>query len=244
MQERTASIRRQAVFVRDSHIACAMSVGGRAKAHVKGLFGYGRTRHNNNNDNEEDEAPEGEADNDRPTGIVGGGVGGILGGRSKRSLRADDSSSQGGGGSKTGGKKRATQYRLEATSRAPKRHWLVRLLWCFGTLGLFGGGSRGQAMNENPNRKLAMYLHWMFRVNFVVLFTVMCVFFFGLVIVFSGFITLAGTIDNECVRIGGFNFSHAGTPFADAVRVLGGDWGILYTANDAYMVRQAHTVFL
>jgi hypothetical protein len=107
---------------------------------------------------------------------------------------------------------------VEATHRAPKRSFLLRFLSC---CGLFGGHRQRQGLTVglNPNQQLAMYLHWMFRVNFVFLFLVMCVCFFALVIIFSGFITLAGTLDAECVRIGGYNFKHAETPFADAVRI-------------------------
>lgn len=47
---------------------------------------------------------------------------------------------------------------------------------------------------------------------------VMCCMFFALVILFSGFITIAGVVDPACVRIGGKEFGEAGTQFADAVR--------------------------
>jgi hypothetical protein len=43
----------------------------------------------------------------------------------------------------------------------------------------------------------------MFRVNFVVLFALCCLVFFALTILFAGFITIAGRIDPQCVRIGG-----------------------------------------
>jgi hypothetical protein len=72
------------------------------------------------------------------------------------------------------------------------------------------------AVGINPNQKLALYLHWMFRVNFVFLFGVMCVMFFALVILFAGFITVAGNIDPQCVRIGGEEFDKENTAFADA----------------------------
>jgi hypothetical protein len=68
----------------------------------------------------------------------------------------------------------------------------------------------------HPNQTIAMYLHWMFRVNFFFLFVVMCVAFFALVIFFAGLITLAGTLDAECVRVGSGSFASAGAPFADA----------------------------
>jgi hypothetical protein len=63
----------------------------------------------------------------------------------------------------------------------------------------------------------------MFRVNFVFLFAIMCITFFAFVIFFAGLITVAGTIDPQCVRIGaGVNntFDANGTPFGDAVSNL------------------------
>ena len=68
----------------------------------------------------------------------------------------------------------------------------------------------------SPNQALAMYLHWMFRVNFFILFSLSCFFFFGMVIFFSAFIVIAGTIDSDCVRIGSKSFGEADSPFADA----------------------------
>jgi hypothetical protein len=72
--------------------------------------------------------------------------------------------------------------------------------------------------SSSPGRhfNLAMYLHWMFRVNFGVLFSIMCAMFFTLVILFSAFIAAAGTIDKKCVRVGGAAFGEQGTGFADA----------------------------
>jgi hypothetical protein len=55
----------------------------------------------------------------------------------------------------------------------------------------------------------------MFRVNFVFLFVLMCQLFFTLVIFFAGFITLAGTMDPECIRVGNASFGSSGAPFAD-----------------------------
>jgi len=54
----------------------------------------------------------------------------------------------------------------------------------------------------------------MFRASFVFLFAVMCTIFFGLIILFAGFIIAAGHLDQECVRIGGQPFSTS--QFADA----------------------------
>jgi hypothetical protein len=85
------------------------------------------------------------------------------------------------------------QYRLEATvSRGPQMTWSRRLWtcsWC-GADHHHRRNSRVGMSGINPNQKLAMWLHWMFRVNFVFLFSVMCIMFFTLVIFFSGFITL------------------------------------------------------
>jgi hypothetical protein len=107
------------------------------------------------------------------------------------------------------------QYRLEATTNVTRNQqgWWNRIVLYvlprrYTTSSL--------EIGVNPNQKLAQYLHWMFRVNFFFLFVVMCVTFFALVILFSGFITLAGRIDSECVRVGGQVFGAAGTPFADA----------------------------
>jgi hypothetical protein len=73
---------------------------------------------------------------------------------------------------------KAVQYRLAATRRAKKK-----TMWGFVTScgGLFGSsrGKAGTAVGINPNQKLALYLHWMFRVNFIFLFGVMCTMFFA-----------------------------------------------------------------
>lgn len=59
-----------------------------------------------------------------------------------------------------------------------------------------------------------MWLHWMFRVNFLFLFCLSCVVFFALTFFFAAFIIWAGNADPECVRIGGDPFGTA--KFADA----------------------------
>ena len=100
------------------------------------------------------------------------------------------------------------QYRLEATHRAPQRNCKE---WLFACCGL-----RRPSTGPTPNQRLAGYLHWMFRVNFVLLFTVMCVAFFAWVIFFTGWIALAGRSDPKCVRVGGDQFGATGTEFADA----------------------------
>lgn len=68
----------------------------------------------------------------------------------------------------------------------------------------------------NPNQQLAMYLHWMFRVNFMFLFGVMCVTFFVLVMIFAALIVIAGTSHADCVRVGGKPFGESGSEFGDA----------------------------
>jgi hypothetical protein len=110
---------------------------------------------------------------------------------------------------------KAVQYRLAATRKVKKRTMIGFVTSCGG---LFGSsrGKAGTAVGINPNQKLALYLHWMFRVNFIFLFGVMCIMFFALVILFSGFITIAGSFDSQCVRIGGQDFNSQNTAFADA----------------------------
>jgi hypothetical protein len=56
----------------------------------------------------------------------------------------------------------------------------------------------------------------MFRVNFVVLFGVMCSMFFMLVLIFAGFIFAAGKMDPQCVRAGGVPFDQLQSQFADS----------------------------
>lgn len=106
------------------------------------------------------------------------------------------------------------QYRLEAT-RATTSSGLLHCLSC-GLLGRNAGRSGGMTIGINPNQQLAMYLHWMFRVNFLFLFCVMCVMFFVLVMFFAALIIFAGELDNECVRIGGKPFGTVDSEFADA----------------------------
>jgi hypothetical protein len=107
--------------------------------------------------------------------------------------------------------KQDVQYRLEATHRQKRQSCLRRLWTCN-----FGSGQTGLSAGVNPNQKLALYLHWMFRVNFLFLFIVMCLTFFALVVLFSGFITIAGRMDAECIRVGDNSFGNSSAPFADA----------------------------
>lgn len=104
------------------------------------------------------------------------------------------------------------QYRLEA-SRKRKRKGVLKIFWAW-ICGSDTGGSAAAGINHNP--RLAGSLHWMFRVNFIFLFAVMCIAFFGWVIVFSGFIIGAGKMDADCVQVGGISFGSTSSFFADA----------------------------
>lgn len=128
-------------------------------------------------------------------------------------------SENGGDEESVGGGRARKQYRVGAARRIKAER---TLLWRIGTL---NGCIRTcthrtkscAASGVNPNQSLAMYLHWMFRVNFLFVFVVMCVSFFALVILFSGFIALAGRLDRECIRVGNVSFdSPGGSNFADA----------------------------
>ena len=119
------------------------------------------------------------------------------------------------------------QFRIEATRRPQnKRHhirnannnmsWFRRIVTLNGCVPTPSIGNSNLSDGVTPNHSIAMYLHWMFRVNFFFLFIVMCVAFFALVLFFSGFITLAGRLDHECVRVGTETFASEGAPFAVA----------------------------
>ena len=116
------------------------------------------------------------------------------------------------------------QYRLESTEKQQNQGFMSRMIHCFG---LCGRSNRGSSLKVgiNPNQRLAMYLHWMFRVNFIFLFAVMCTMFFALVILFAGIITAVGNIDKQCVRIGSEEFDAADTAFADAFAL---SWTVCY----------------
>lgn len=105
------------------------------------------------------------------------------------------------------------QYRLEATSNGLRHGIIASLLSCFrGAPGISGPVGIG----INPNQRLTVYLHWMFRVNFIFLFAVMCTMFFALVMVFAGVIVGVGRLDPECIQVGGTPFANSTAPFADA----------------------------
>ena len=86
------------------------------------------------------------------------------------------------------------QYRLKASNRYRNgRSWRF---CCRGAAGVT------ELSDIKPNERIASSLHWMFRSNFLVLFTVMCLCFFALIIIFAGIIIGAGQLDRECVRVG------------------------------------------
>ena len=112
------------------------------------------------------------------------------------------------------------QYRLEATT-IHNQHlgagWFCggrNLLSCL--CGSRLGGGRTAGIGIHHNKRLASSLHWMFRVNFLFLFGVMCATFFMLVMIFAGFIVAAGRMDPQCVRAGGQPFDELQSQFADS----------------------------
>jgi hypothetical protein len=135
---------------------------------------------------------------------------------------------------------KAVQYRLAATRRAKKQTMWGRVTSCCGLIGS-SRAKAGTAVGINPNQKLALYLHWMFRVNFIFLFGVMCIMFFALVILFSGFITIAGRFDSQCVRIGGQDFDSQNTAFADAFTL---SWTTFSTVGYGSSVRSYLSCFV
>lgn len=102
------------------------------------------------------------------------------------------------------------QYRLEG-ARKGRRYGKSLLSFICGRNASSGG------IGISHNQRLAGTLHWMFRVNFLFLFTVMCMAFFGLVLVFSALIISAGEMDADCIKIGGISFGNTtASYFADA----------------------------
>ena len=121
------------------------------------------------------------------------------------------------------------QFRMEATRRPNNNnrhhirntnnnniHWFRRITTLNGCVPTPSVGNSNLSDGVTPNHSIAMYLHWMFRVNFFFLFIVMCVAFFVLVLFFAGFIVLAGHLDHECVRAGSNTLDAEGAPFAVA----------------------------
>lgn len=81
------------------------------------------------------------------------------------------------------------QYRLRSST--PKRRWCRRAV-----------GAKQQLSDIKPNERLASVLHWMFRASFLLLFSVMCLYFFALITIFAGFIIAASRLNSDCVRAG------------------------------------------
>ena len=89
------------------------------------------------------------------------------------------------------GKHSKPQYRLETTNG--NRFFFD----CRGVVGA------KELSDIKPNERLAGCLHWMFRSNFTVLFSFMCLCFFALIVLFTGFISAASQGKNEdCVHAG------------------------------------------
>lgn len=75
----------------------------------------------------------------------------------------------------------------------------------------------GMAAGISYNRSLVTFLHWLFRINFSFLFLLSCFVFFGLVVIFTGFIILAANFDATCVQVGGVPLRYqGGNSFTDA----------------------------
>ena len=53
---------------------------------------------------------------------------------------------------------------------------------------------------------LSSCMHWMFRVNFFVLFVLSCVVFFVVTTFFAGVLYLFGSLEPQCLRVGGEEF--------------------------------------
>jgi hypothetical protein len=186
--------------IRREDEVCAMAWNERLRTRVKNTFfttttttagASGDYAANNNNNNNNNSSSSALLSGSARAGALSGGGGGTGSGR------ALSTAGGGGGGDEEVAASVAAaaapvQYRLEAISRRPKLTWWRRLWTCSFGKDHHGGGGGGGGMSSgiNPNQKLAMWLHWMFRVNFVFLFSVMCIMFFTLVIIFAGFITL------------------------------------------------------
>jgi hypothetical protein len=124
---------------------------------------------------------------------------------------SSSSSKAGGGGEEEAVVGKVKEFRLD-----PNQGYNTWLYWL--SCGLFGGARRQlrRTIGISPNQQLGMYLHWMFRVNFLFLFCAMCIMFFVWVMVFAALIIIAGTMDPQCVRVGGEPFGESDSEFADA----------------------------
>jgi hypothetical protein len=102
---------------------------------------------------------------------------------------------------------RTKQYRIE-----PRRSTLSHYL-----LGTYKkrGSDLGMVVPKS-HLNLSSYLHWMFRVNFFVLFGLSCLVFFLFTTFFAGLIFTFGSLYPQCVRVGGKEFNPSFAGFADA----------------------------
>jgi hypothetical protein len=105
-----------------------------------------------------------------------------------------------------------------------RRKWLWSSLKC---LFLCSSGDADVRI-QNRNSTLSKYLHFAFKVSFVSLFALMCLLFFALATFFAGLITLAGVMDDECVRAEGGTFGSDGSKFAEAFSL---SWTTLSTVG-------------
>lgn len=102
------------------------------------------------------------------------------------------------------------QFRLEGARKGRRFRKSLLSFIC-------GSNSSSGGIGISHNQRLASTLHWMFRVNFLFLFTVMCLAFFGWVLVFAALIVSAGELDADCIKIGGISFGNTtASYFADA----------------------------
>jgi hypothetical protein len=140
--------------------------------------------------------------------------------------KASSSSKAGGGGEEDAVVGKVKEFRLD-----PNQGYNTWLYWL--SCGLFGGARRQlrRTIGISPNQQLGMYLHWMFRVNFLFLFCVMCIMFFVWVMVFAALIIMAGTMDPQCVRVGGEPFGESDSQFADAFAL---SWTTFSTVVSCY----------
>jgi len=107
-----------------------------------------------------------------------------------------------------------TQYTVKQKKTKFKSNFLTRFweAFCFGSAHELMGGGRFTFIG----RAFANHLNWLFSTSFLAFFSYALIMFYLLVFLFAGFITWAGNARPECVLVGGLDFGHAGTQFADA----------------------------
>jgi hypothetical protein len=133
--------------------------------------------------------------------------------------------------------KHKQQYRLESSHG--NRSWL-NFLSCR-LLGRNQRHSGHMTVGINPNQQMALYLHWMFRVNFAFLFFLMCFVFFVLVVVFAGLIVVAGSINPDCVRVGGRSFGETGYEFSDAFTLSWTTFSTVVRVTERHLLGSLHS---